>query len=183
MPNITYSHAIICLYYYPRKVCNLYMQVFQIKLKYHCSEPIKLQKFLVQLYKTVSPHDVLRFLRNRFRILFLATAGKKVQSVLGFQSGQGRGKRRETLLIIFAWKRRVINFKLLLLSGLGFEIPNTAQGTRIPLTIGIQIPSSSDKESRILECLRFPHIGRVEWRAYCCFQSLQPVAWMALPTG
>ena len=31
------NHAIICLYYYPRKVCNFHMQVFQIKLKYHCS--------------------------------------------------------------------------------------------------------------------------------------------------
>ena len=30
------DHAIICLYYYPRKVCNFNMQVFQIKLKYHC---------------------------------------------------------------------------------------------------------------------------------------------------
>ena len=41
---------IICLYYYPRKVCNFHMQVFQIKLKYHCSQPIKLQKFLRQQY-------------------------------------------------------------------------------------------------------------------------------------
>ena len=27
------NHAIICLYYYPQKVCNFHMQVFQIKLK------------------------------------------------------------------------------------------------------------------------------------------------------
>ena len=27
------------------------MQVFQIKLKYHCSKPVKLQKFLTQWYK------------------------------------------------------------------------------------------------------------------------------------
>ena len=27
------NHAIICLYYYPRKVCNFHMSVFQIKLK------------------------------------------------------------------------------------------------------------------------------------------------------
>ena len=34
--------AIICLYYYPQKVCNFHMWVFQIKLKYlHCSKPIK----------------------------------------------------------------------------------------------------------------------------------------------
>ena len=45
------NHAIICLYYYPQKVCNFHMQVFQIKLKYHCSKPIKLQKFLMQQYK------------------------------------------------------------------------------------------------------------------------------------
>ena len=32
MPNITTNHAIICLYYYPQKVCNCHMQVFQIKL-------------------------------------------------------------------------------------------------------------------------------------------------------
>ena len=41
------NHAIICLYYYPQKVCNFHMYVFQIKLKYHCSKPIKLQKFLM----------------------------------------------------------------------------------------------------------------------------------------
>ena len=41
------NHAIICLYYYPQKVCNFHMKVFQIKLKYHCSKPIKLQKFLI----------------------------------------------------------------------------------------------------------------------------------------
>ena len=35
------NHATICLY--PQKVCNFHMQVFQIKLKYHCSKPIKLQ--------------------------------------------------------------------------------------------------------------------------------------------
>ena len=29
------------------------MQVFQIKLKYHCSKPIKLQKFLMQQYKII----------------------------------------------------------------------------------------------------------------------------------
>ena len=39
------NHAIICLYYYPQKVCYFYMKVF--KLKYHCSKPIKLQKFLM----------------------------------------------------------------------------------------------------------------------------------------
>ena len=45
------DHAIICLYYYPQKVCNFYMQVFQIKLKYHCSKPIKSQKLLMSQYK------------------------------------------------------------------------------------------------------------------------------------
>ena len=44
------NQAIICLYYYPQKVCNFHMQVFQIKLKYHFSKPIKLQKFLMQKY-------------------------------------------------------------------------------------------------------------------------------------
>ena len=38
------NHAIICLYYYPQKVCHFHVQVFQIKLKYHYSKPIKLQK-------------------------------------------------------------------------------------------------------------------------------------------
>ena len=47
------NHAIICLYYYPQKVCNFHMQVFQIKLKYHCSKPIKLQKFPMQQYNTL----------------------------------------------------------------------------------------------------------------------------------
>ena len=45
------NHAIICLYYYSQKVCNFYMQVFQIKPKYHYSKPIKQQKFLMQQYK------------------------------------------------------------------------------------------------------------------------------------
>ena len=44
--NSRTNHAIICLYYYRQKVCNFHMQVFQIKVKYHCSKPIKLQKFL-----------------------------------------------------------------------------------------------------------------------------------------
>ena len=44
------NHVINCLYYYPWKVCNFHMQVFQIKVKYHCSKPTKLQKFLMQQY-------------------------------------------------------------------------------------------------------------------------------------
>ena len=44
------NHAIICLYYYALKVCNFHMQVFRIKLKYNCSKPIKLQKFLMQQF-------------------------------------------------------------------------------------------------------------------------------------
>ena len=39
------NHAIICLYYYPRKVCNFHMWVFQMKLEYHFSKPTKLQNF------------------------------------------------------------------------------------------------------------------------------------------
>ena len=50
MSNITYKSSVICLYYYLQKVCNFHMKVFQIKLKYHCSKPIRLQKFLVQQY-------------------------------------------------------------------------------------------------------------------------------------
>ena len=46
--NITTNHAIFGLYYYPQKVCNFHISVFQIKLKYHCSKPNKLQKFLMQ---------------------------------------------------------------------------------------------------------------------------------------
>ena len=40
------NRVIICLYYYPPKVCNFHMY-FKIKLKYHCSKPVKLQKFLM----------------------------------------------------------------------------------------------------------------------------------------
>ena len=50
------NHAIICLYYYPEKVCKFLMQVFQIQLKYHCSKPIKLQKFLMQQYNASYPN-------------------------------------------------------------------------------------------------------------------------------
>ena len=41
------KHAIICLYYYLQRFFNFHMWVFQIKLKYHYSKPIKLQKFLM----------------------------------------------------------------------------------------------------------------------------------------
>ena len=41
------NHAIICLYYFPQTICNFQMYVFQINLKYHFSEPIKLQIFLM----------------------------------------------------------------------------------------------------------------------------------------
>ena len=37
--------------YYPQKFCNFHMHEFQIKLKYHWSKPIKLQKFLMYWYK------------------------------------------------------------------------------------------------------------------------------------
>ena len=47
MANITYKSCYYLLYYYQQKVCNFHMLVFQIKLKYHCSKPIKLQKFLI----------------------------------------------------------------------------------------------------------------------------------------
>ena len=51
------NHAIICLYFYPQRFCNFLIQVFQIKLKYHCSKPIKLQKFLMQQYKYMYSHS------------------------------------------------------------------------------------------------------------------------------
>ena len=53
MPNITSKSCFYGLYYYPQKFCNFHVQVFQIKLQYYCSKPIKLQKFLVQQYKLV----------------------------------------------------------------------------------------------------------------------------------
>ena len=52
-------HAMICLYNYPQKVCNFPMQVFQIKLKCHCSKPIKLQKFLMQQYKKINKQEII----------------------------------------------------------------------------------------------------------------------------
>ena len=48
--RVVFVQNITCLYYYPQMVCNFHMQVFQIKLKYPCSKPIKLQKFLMQQY-------------------------------------------------------------------------------------------------------------------------------------
>ena len=50
MPNTTYKSCYYLFILLPAKGCNFHMQVFQIKLKYHCSKPIKLQKFLVQQY-------------------------------------------------------------------------------------------------------------------------------------
>ena len=76
------NHAIICLYYYPQKVCNFHMQVFQIKLKYHWSKPIKLQKFVMkgsicpssQLVKLLMAGQVpiWNFYRTRIRVFFIA---------------------------------------------------------------------------------------------------------------
>ena len=37
-----------------KRFFNFHKQVFQIKLKYHCSKPIKLQKFLMQQYNIVN---------------------------------------------------------------------------------------------------------------------------------
>ena len=63
MPNITtYKscyHATICLCYCPQKVCNFLMKVFQIKLKYHCSKSIKLQKFLMQQYHNAITNNLI----------------------------------------------------------------------------------------------------------------------------
>ena len=42
MPNITNIYTT-----YQQRFCNFHMYVFQIKLKYYCSKPIKLQKFLM----------------------------------------------------------------------------------------------------------------------------------------
>ena len=56
------NHAIICLYYYTQKVCNFHMQVFQIKLKYLCSKPIRLQKFLMQQY---NKNDKIAFTHSK----------------------------------------------------------------------------------------------------------------------
>ena len=50
--------SIICLYYYPHRVCNFHMQIFQIKLKYHCSKPSKLQKFPMQQYNPLNTLQV-----------------------------------------------------------------------------------------------------------------------------
>ena len=58
------NHAILCLYYYAHKVCNFHMWVFQINLKYHCSKPIKLQKFLMYWYNI---RNVLLFQRSQKR--------------------------------------------------------------------------------------------------------------------
>ena len=60
------NHAIICLYYCLKKICNFHMQVFQINLKYHCFEPIKLQKFLIKQYKGFNS-KFLTGIPSRFR--------------------------------------------------------------------------------------------------------------------
>ena len=46
MQNITYKSYCYLFILLPTKVCNFHMSVFQIKLKYHSSKPIKLQKLL-----------------------------------------------------------------------------------------------------------------------------------------
>ena len=55
------SHTNLAIYLFillPAKLCNFHMQVFQIKLKYYCSKPIKLQKFFMQQYKVpYSPRE------------------------------------------------------------------------------------------------------------------------------
>ena len=47
MPNITYKSCYYLFILLPKKVCNFHVKVFKIKLKYHCSKPIILQKFLM----------------------------------------------------------------------------------------------------------------------------------------
>ena len=73
MPNITYKSCYYLFFYYPQTLCNFHVQVLQIKLKYHCSKLIKLQKFLMQQYKDQnlldqrackSPHRVSPFSRG-----------------------------------------------------------------------------------------------------------------------
>ena len=50
MPNITYKSCYYLFILIPAEGLKFLMQVFQIKLKYHCCKPIKLQKFLMQQY-------------------------------------------------------------------------------------------------------------------------------------
>ena len=60
MLNITDKSCYSWLYQSTRKWFVIFtLQVFQIKLKNHCSKPIKLQKFLMQQYKLcnlLDPH-------------------------------------------------------------------------------------------------------------------------------
>ena len=51
------NHALICLYNYLQTVCNFHMYVFQIKLKYHGSKPIKLQNFSCSSVVAVKEND------------------------------------------------------------------------------------------------------------------------------
>ena len=53
MQNITYKSCCYLFILLPAKVCNFHMQVFQIKLKNHCSNPMKLQKFLMLQYNNL----------------------------------------------------------------------------------------------------------------------------------
>ena len=73
MPNITTNHAIICLYDYQQKVYNFHMKVpvFQIKLKYHCSKPIKLQKFLTSIIRETLDSETYQVQLSKSYLLHL----------------------------------------------------------------------------------------------------------------
>ena len=104
MPNITYkiNDAINCLYYYPQKVCNFHKQVFQIKLKYHCCKPIKLQKFLMQQYnnENLDPLSTHTSFQNNFTVLRVfaetfPTNMKPSECLAKDTNGEGSKKEQE----------------------------------------------------------------------------------------
>ena len=66
MPNNTYKSCYYLFILLPARFCNFQMQVFQIKLKYYCSKPMKLQKFLMQQCNSLCTRAVHGFKGAQF---------------------------------------------------------------------------------------------------------------------
>ena len=83
--RVVFVQNITCLYYYPQMVCNFHMQVFQIKLKYLYSQPIKLHKIF----------DVVAVARELARLFTSSTRSPKFLSA-GKPWGRGSCWRNQT---------------------------------------------------------------------------------------
>ena len=107
------NHAIICLYYCPQKVCNFHVQLFQIKLKYHCSKPIKLQKFLMQQYSCWNGMKTCKGWPNFFKFQsasILAIRCSKRQKTISMPKYSLKYPNQTIMFTILLMRRQIFSF-------------------------------------------------------------------------